>query len=409
MRRGAFSLLRRAVRSAANGSLAAKLRRRLLLFRPVCRLLAGIAQRRPVDPGKVVFASLSGGISCNPKYIALELSRRRSDVDVVWLVEGRLKPGSPPHGMRAVPLWSWRGLREMATAKVLVENAQQMFLLNAVARRSGQVYLNTWHGSLGIKRLSTAPRRVRGMASRLSANLDAVLTDSAFEEEVFSASLFPATPMLRIGHARNDVFFLPDGEKSSLRRRVLKAVGVADDERLALYAPTFREASFFAEAGGLSFADWARSLEGRFGGRWRVAVRLHPHDARALGEGLFSLPGDVLDLSSYDDVQELLVAADACITDYSSLVFDYLLGGGPAFVFAPDKAKYDAGRGFCYPLEETPFPVAETEDALCANIRAFDAALYAERREEFLRARGCMEDGRAASRAVDLIEEALGR
>ena len=242
-----------------------------------------------------------------------------------------------------------------------------MFLFNAVRKRSGQLYLNTWHGSLGIKRLSTASQRVRDKARRLSANVDAVLTDSVFEEEVFSASLFPSTPMLRIGHARNDVFFLPDGERGLMRRRVREAIAVADGEKFALYAPTFREASFFTEAGGLGFEKWAQALGDRFGGTWRVAVRLHPHDARALSEGLFSLPRDVLDLSGYEDVQELLVAADACITDYSSLVFDYLLGGGPAFIFAPDKAKYDAGRGFCYPLEETPFPIAHLQ---CWGIKA---------------------------------------
>lgn len=409
MRRGGFMLWRRAFKSLFNGSLAEKLSRRLFRQRTVCRLLAKIAQMRPVDRRKVVFASLAGGFSCNPKYIALELTRRRSDIDIVWLVDSLGRSTDLPTGMRSVPLWSWRAIREMATAKALVENAQKMFLFNAVRKRSGQLYLNTWHGSLGIKRLSTASQRVRDKARRLSANVDAVLTDSVFEEEVFSASLFPSTPMLRIGHARNDVFFLPDGERGLMRRRVREAIAVADGEKFALYAPTFREASFFTEAGGLGFEKWAHALGDRFGGTWRVAVRLHPHDARALSEGLFSLPRDVLDLSGYEDVQELLVAADACITDYSSLVFDYLLGGGPAFIFAPDKAKYDAGRGFCYPLEETPFPIAQTEGELCANIRSFDAALYAARRAEFLKARGCMEDGRAASRAVDLIEEALGK
>ena len=402
-RRGRMLFLR-ALRSIFNGRFAAKLRRRMLLCRPVCRLLARFAQRRPVDPRKVVFASLSGGVSCNPKYIALELLRRRDDLDVVWLVEGSPSASGLPRGARAVPLWSIGAIREMATAKVLVENAQQMFLFNVAAKRPGQSYFNTWHGSLGIKRLSTASRRVRETAERLSAAVDAVLTNSAFEEGVFRESLFPRARMLRLGHARNDVFFWPEERKAPLRARVRAAAGLAEGERLALYAPTFRESAFFTAAGGLRFGEWARAFSDRFGGVWRIAVRLHPHDARGLEEGLFSLPADVLNLSSYDDVQELLVAADACVTDYSSLIFDYLLGGGPGFVFAPDKAKYDESRGFCYPLEETPFPIAETEGTLCANIRAFDAAKYAADRETFLKAHGCYERGDASARAADWIE-----
>ena len=77
-------------------------------------------------------------------------------------------------------------------------------------------------------------------------------------------------------------------------------------------------------------------------------------------------------------------------------------------MFAPDKATYDASRGFYYPLEETPFPVAETEDALCAAIRTFDAGAYAAKREAFLKVRGCFEDGHASARAADWIEKGVG-
>ena len=53
-----------------------------------------------------------------------------------------------------------------------------------------------------------------------------------------------------------------------------------------------------------------------------------------------------LDATGYAAMQELLVAADAGITDYSSWIYDYLLGGRPGFLFAPDKAAYDAAHAF---------------------------------------------------------------
>ena len=99
--------------------------------------------------------------------------------------------------------------------------------------------------------------------------------------------------------------------------------------------------------------------------------------------------------------------SDACITDYSSLIFDFLHSRKPGFIYAPDKAKYEENRGFCYPLEETPFPIAETEAELCSCIETFDAALFAERADKFIAARGAMEEAGAARRAVDLIEALL--
>ena len=72
---------------------------------------------------------------------------------------------------------------------------------------------------------------------------------------------------------------------------------------------------------------------------------------------------------------------------------------------ALDKRKYDESRGFCYPLEETPFPVAQTEGELAAAIRSFDFGKYAADRAAFLAARGCMEDGHAAERAAGLVAD----
>ena len=117
----------------------------------------------------------------------------------------------------------------------------------------------------------------------------------------------------------------------------------------------------------------------------------------------------VVDASRYGDMQELLVAAEAGITDYSSWIFDYILCGAPGFIYAPDLARYDQARGFCYPISDTPFAIAETEDALCANIRSFDAAKYETDRMAFLKARGCMEDGHASERSADFIAERVGR
>lgn len=407
VRGGKAAFLMRLVHSLGTGLFAAKVRRHLFRLAPVRRALAGWPWG-PVEPKKVVFATFAETCGCNPKYIARALAARCPEADLVWLLgasEYRRCGGRVETG-RAVAMWTLRAYREVATAHVWVDNAQTFLLDGMPPKRAVQFYLDTWHGSLGIKRLDTASAEIRRRAARMSV-VDAVLSNSDFDDAVFGASYFPDTAKPRTGHPRNDVFFLPPSDRREIRRRVKAALGVPDDVRLALYAPTFREHAFAASAGGLDFAAWARALADRFGGTWRVAVRLHPHDAKAMADGLFTLPETVLDASSYGDMQELLVAVEAGVTDYSSWIFDFLLGGAPGFIYAPDKAAYDAARGFYYPLEETPFPIATDEAGLVANLRAFDAAAYATATAAFLRARGCMEDGHASERAADLIADVL--
>ena len=111
----------------------------------------------------------------------------------------------------------------------------------------------------------------------------------------------------------------------------------------------------------------------------------------------------VFNVSNYLDIQELLLISDAGISDYSSWVFDYMLTRKPIFVFASDYEKYKNERGFYYPLSSTPFPISQNDDEFEKNILAFDNEKYLEEVEAFLKDKGCIEDGNAAKRIVDLI------
>ena len=77
-------------------------------------------------------------------------------------------------------------------------------------------------------------------------------------------------------------------------------------------------------------------------------------------------------------------------------------------MFAVDLEKQNRERGFYYPLETTPFPIGLNSQELCANIRTFDAEKFASDTQAFLASKGCMEDGKASARVVDLIETELG-
>ena len=102
-----------------------------------------------------------------------------------------------------------------------------------------------------------------------------------------------------------------------------------------------------------------------------------------------------------------MVYSDIMISDYSSCIFDYMLSKKPAFIYASDIEKYNNERGFFYPLETTPFPIITNNNELSEKILGFDYNIYKKNVEEFLKEKGCIDDGRSSERVVDLIETSL--
>ncbi len=145
------------------------------------------------------------------------------------------------------------------------------------------------------------------------------------------------------------------------------------------------------------------ALTSKFGGEWVVFVKLHPIIADLKNSYLSKYEG-VVDVTDYPDMQELLVSADVVITDYSSCIYDYILSNKIGFIYATDVEKYDNTRGLYYSLKETPFLIATNNNEMVENIKNFDNEVYLKKVNEFLKGKGCIDDGKASERVVDLIE-----
>lgn len=369
------------------------------LFHDVCSIGGAWKCRhvwKRIAPRKVVFNQFQGsGFGCNQKYIALELLRRRSDLDLVWLVKD-MNEGGFPAGIRKVAWKSPQAMQELATARVWCANHNLgHFVKNrGLVKKPGQFYLQTWHGSFGIKRCTET------LGAKEAKMLDLFLANCEWEARLARGWFAPATPrIVCAGHPRNDI--IVSRKVESTRRQ---AQTPDTNPRTLLYVPTFRDDG----ATDCYLTDFTKILEAlktRWGGDWKVQVRLHPHMRK---KGIrFAFTPQVEDVTTYPDIQELLASADAVISDYSSCIFDFALSRRPAFIYAPDREKYETERGFYYPLSETPFPVAEDAHALAEAIAKFDEAEYSERLEGFFRRMGNAEDGEAAARAADEILAAI--
>ena len=373
-----------------------------------------ICAEMPIDNNKIVIDNFNGGsYGCNPKYITEELLKRNRNYDIVWLVKSVKKETEKenfPDGIRLVGYGTKQGLKELASAKLWIDNQRKnYFIKKGLRKKDGQYFIQTWHGSLGIKKLDAD---VKAFVSEYnqdwverskfdSSMWDYLLTNSDFENEIFKRALWFNNEIKQFGHPRNDIFFK---DSTEIKNKVYDFFDIPKDKKVLLYVPSFRDDGDI-ECYKLDYDSVLKALKEKFGSQWVCISRLHPrakkYDSKIIPEN----NPNVIDGTFYPDIQELLVSADCSISDYSSCIFDFMLSRKPAFIFATDIDKFNTERGFYYPLDSTPFPIAENNDQMEANILAFDDKKYAADVKQFLADRGSREDGKAAERVVGLIKK----
>lgn len=363
-----------------------------------------VYRKGEVNSHKVFFMTYDSNYSCNQRYITEELIARKLPVEIVWVAPNKKQipyEAFPPE-VRLVKRGTYEMFEAQSSSKIWVDNA-----LNCVwfrmPKKDGQVYFNTWHGSMGIKRLGGNKTWLR-RAAQCNKLTDYCITNSSFEEDVFRNTFWPDVPVLKYGHARNDVFFNADA-CAELRKKAEVYFEVEENTKLFLYAPTFRDDGTI-DYEEVDYEALKQALETRFGGTWAILVRPHFKDRKRKRNIIVS--EWLKDASNYGDMQELLPAIDAGMTDYSSWAYDYILTRRPFFYFAPDIADYDQSRGFYFTLESTGFPLAHSNAELVDAVMNFDEADYRQKVEAFLESKGCYEDGNACKRIVDKMIEVMG-
>ena len=358
----------------------------------------------PVCRNKIVLYSFTESYADQPKYIAEELQRRNLPVKLVWISEH--KRVKTPRGIRSV-CGKYLSRFHLATARIIIANNRLNFYWpKGYLKKPGQFYLQTWHGSYGIKKMEAnvhSPSASYINKAKLdSRQIDCLLSNCRWLTDIYRACFFYSGSILEAGSPRNDLLFHPADTAARVRREL----GLPADRKLLLYAPTFRDGDENSIPTLPEFPRLRAALSSRFGGEWTILVRLHP-GRRKHPAPLVLTDEQVLDATSWPDTAELLAAADAMVSDYSSCIFDYLLTGRPAFIFAPDAATYASTRGLYYPLTDTPFPIAENFLDLIFNVENFDEGSYKSAVSGFLREKGVIETSHAAKKVTDCLESVI--
>ncbi|MGW2492286.1 CDP-glycerol glycerophosphotransferase family protein [Streptomyces sp. NPDC001606] len=370
------------------------------------------ALSRPVDPNLAVFAAYwERGVACNPAAIAAKLRELAPHIHPVWVVSKDNEALLPPGTDHIVP-GTRRYWETLATAKYLVNNVN---FPNAVVKRPDAIHLQTHHGTplkrMGLDQMEH-PAAAKGLDfNALLARIDKwdySVSANSHSTRMWERAYPARFTSLDHGYPRNDVFYTADaGAVRAARERL----GIPPGKTAVLYAPTHRD----YEAGFTPRLDLA-ALADRLGENTVLLVRAHYFYGGAASPltGL-RRTGRLIDVSSYDPVEELCLAADALVTDYSSIMFDYANLDRPIVVYADDWETYRTTRGVYFDLmTDHPGQVATTQEELTEIFLsgAWRDESAAKARAAFRRRFCEYDDGRAAERVVRRVflgepEEAL--
>ncbi|GLW69801.1 hypothetical protein Kpho02_21000 [Kitasatospora phosalacinea] len=359
------------------------------------------ARQQPVRPAVLFDAFKGTQYSDSPRAVHEELVRRGVPLEHLWVVKD--DQVDVPATARAVRMWSPEWYEALATSRYVVANNH---LPDWFRKRPGQVVVQTWHGTplkkIGhdIEAVHFADKRYLERLAVEVENWDLLVSPNSFSTPILRRAFGFPGEIVESGYPRNDVLRSPGTERlaAGIRRRI----GVPDGKRVVLYAPTWRDDQYYAP-GRYKF-DFRIDLDdarARLGEDHVLLVRRHPNVVDPVpGAG----DGFVFDVSDYPDMADLSLITDVMVTDYSSLMFDYVNTGRPILFFTYDLEHYrDTLRGFYFDFQRSaPGPLVFDSPELVSSIRDVDRIRqrYAERYRRFQQDFCDLDDGRAAARLV---------
>lgn len=353
----------------------------------------------PIHRDRVMFYSFNGKqYSCNPRRISDQL-KKEGVAEIIWAFKDPDKFSYlKEDGIRTVRYRSLKYYYLAKTSSVVVFNVQGY---GELARRKGQIFIQTWHASNGYKKVGnfTGIARKVNLLGHRDYSYVCSGAESMTERRVrgsmgFRGEIIPGTP-------RMDILIRQDDDR--IPARVREGLGYEEGAKLLLYAPTWRSSRKSEEEYTLDYEKLHQKLTERFGGSWIIAVRLHPNVKDRIRTPL----AYVRDATDYPDMQDLLYTADMLISDYSSCIWDYSFTYRPCFLYCYDLKEYYQEKSFDLPIEKWRFPIAETMDELLLKIDAYEPEAFRRQMELHQQDMGSLEDGHATERVLARICDSI--
>lgn len=355
-------------------------------------ILTGMVFRRfPIENKKVVIGFPNERES---KMVTDALLFDSIEYDIVWVTD---IIDNVPEKVRVVPKYSLKEVYELSTSRIWVDNSRKKAWAK---KRKEQIYVQTWHGAVGLK--SVEQNALKGLtpyyirsAKNDSKNIDYFVAETEWQKKQLKDTYWYEGAVIEAEFK---------DKCSGNRTDICKKLGISDDKKIVLYVPTFRKDNDIS-CYNLDYNDLLNNLEKCRKGEWIAAIRLHPNIANKAT--LIKYTDKIINCTRYYPLIDLISVADIIISDYSSCLFYGFKLNKEVHIYASDIEHYlKEEREFMFDLYNLPSPVAKTNEELTNNILNFDINKYKAKSRELFDEIGYYEKD-AATEVTNIIHDAV--
>ena len=285
-----------------------------------------------------------------------------------------------------------------------------------ITKKKGQVYVQCWHGT-PLKRLRydievngavlNTIEEIRKRNDRDASKFDYFISPSKYCTEKFTSAfnliaLGKKDIIIEEGYPRNDSLF--NRNKKDVDK-IKDKLGIPKDKKIICYLPTFRDNQHTSGVGyTYNLAIDFDSLKKRFGKDYVILFKPHYFIANKID--LSKYKNFVYNVANYDEINDIYLASDLLITDYSSVFFDYANLNRPVMFYMYDFDDYKNNlRDFYISLDELPGPITKTQKELEKYISNIDKSNseYKTKYKKFNDKYTYLDDGNASERVIRVV------
>lgn len=341
----------------------------------------------------------------SPAAIIDELLRNKKNLKIFWVLNKYNYDSILPEGVKSVKFNSFKHFYLLATSKIWIDNVRKPLIIR---KRNEQFYIQTWHGGFGFKRIEkdlegVLPKEYFKIAKNDSKNISLLITNSKWQTDYFRKCFYYNGEILSVGIPRNDILFQKE-KHNLIRKTFLKNLNIDEETKILLYAPTFRDDKD-TSCYNINFDKVLSILKEKTSSNWKILIKLHPNISNL--DIFDSSNEDIINVSNYYSLNDIMISSDMLISDYSSLVFDYSYLLKPIILYATDIEKYNSDRGFLFNIKELPFPLTTNNKELLNYLSDFSKTKYLKNLNEFYKKYGLNETGNASKEIVNIINKII--
>lgn len=362
------------------------------------KMIEKFIPKLPINTNWIMFESHMGKqYSDSPKYLYEQLVNSGQKYKFIWSFQDPDNIDLPGPAIK-VKRNSLKHLYYLNRAKFWIDNQGMARLAN---KKEDQVYLQTWHGT-PLKKMGYDQKKTpnKGELAGLKLQTDAwdyLVSPNRYTSEILRRGFRYGGEILETGYPRNDILI---NQPESVKQKVREYFNISVTQKVVLFAPTFRD---WDPNSFQNVLDDVQALSKETDSHTVVLLRLHYLLSEKISQ--LELPPNIINASTYQDIQELYLVSDVLITDYSSVMFDYALLKRPIILYCYDLEEYITRRGMYFNFaDKAPGPVCQSMNDVVHYLNhpdqlgQFNGAL-----EDFASEFGSIEDGHASERVIKKI------